>query len=163
FGDSYNASVSGQRDHFVIDDRRHVEADGVTRLRERKLAIRAQRANPGDSATARNGERRLLRTNRVEAAEEAARHVRICIVEDVQRVAGLGLPGEGLDNAVAVEGDEGRVAAQPSHGVLQQQTQVRVARTPEGAIDVAGEIGAARAAALLEDRGRLIGPRRAWK
>ena len=81
----------------------------------------------------------------------------------MQGVARLRLPRERLEQPFSCDRHRRRlVAPHPANRVLEQPAQVRIAGSPERALDVAGEIRHARAAALPQDDGRLVGVRGAW-
>src|SRR5215471_9380542 len=136
---------SGQSDHFVVHDRWKLEAHGSAALLEWQRAPGAQRANALDSLSGSHIELHLLRADGVEATQETARHVRVVVVQDVQGIARLGLPGEDFRHAFTRDRHRlAFVAKRPADGVLDQLAEIGIARAPEGAVNVAGEKGYAR-------------------
>src|SRR5712692_1555234 len=113
--------VSGQRDHFVVANHRHLEVYRPLDLTESKVLSGAQGTDCGNCSARRDFELHALCADCVKPPHEAARHVGIRVVQDVERVARIGLPGEELDHALAR--DARRLAAtgeKPADGVLQQ-------------------------------------------
>src|SRR5437867_10264528 len=76
-----------QRNHLVIDDRWHRKADCRSALLEGNGASGAQCADAGDLPVRGDIEANPLRTDRVKAAQEPARHIRVGVVQDVERIA----------------------------------------------------------------------------
>src|SRR5437667_1814572 len=146
---------------FVVDDRGDFEAHSPVALRKRQVAARAQGPHAGDLLARRNFKLHLLGADRVESPHEAASHIWIVVIQNVQGIARRCFPGEELGHSFPCNRDGlTRIVQQPAHGILDEQAQIRIPRTPERPIDVSREIRHPGFSALPEYRGRLFRARR---
>jgi hypothetical protein len=101
----------------------------------------------------------LLRSDRMSRPHDRAAEGGVGVVHQVDRVARLGLPTIGLDQARPVDGQRRLPSGQPVDGVHEQIAQIVGAATPEAGFDVLGEVDQPRGAAIASDHGRKpLGP-----
>src|SRR5438093_6459008 len=101
---------------FVVDDGGDFEAHSPVALRKRQVAARAQGPHAGDLLARRDFKLHLLGADRVESPHEAASHIWIVVIQNVQGIARRRFPGEELGHSFPCNRDGlTRIAQQPAH------------------------------------------------
>src|ERR1035438_7950477 len=86
----------------------------------------------------------------------------IRIVQHMEREAGFGFIGEGLDESGAMNCRRLFISYQPLHNVLQKLAQVSVTGNPHTALDVTRDIRQTGLSFFPQNDRRNIGVRRRW-
>src|SRR2546425_6461439 len=95
-------------------------------------------------------------------ANKPACHIRVGIIEEVERESAFGLPQENLNHAVPLYFDgTPALTHHPSNRISDEEAEVRVPGTPKSPVNIAGKVGDARPALLRKDSRGLLGSRRA--
>src|SRR6266571_655566 len=95
-------------------------------------------------------------------ANKSACHIRVGIVEKVERKSALRLPQENLNHTVALYLNRALAFAHhPGDRISDEEAEVRVPGTPKSPVNIAGKVGDARPALLRKDSRGLLGSGRA--
>src|SRR3984885_5333445 len=106
--------------YFVFGDAGDCELDSGGGAPEGDFFFGAEKLDALHFAAGRDFETDMLGSDGVEVAIPAAMGVGICVIEDVQGVAGLGFPREGFDQTASFYIHGLRVAQHPANCVVDE-------------------------------------------
>src|SRR5437016_10819278 len=96
------------------------------------------------------------------AANKSACHIRVSIVEKVERKSAFRLPKKDFNHALALYLNRALASTHhPSDRISNEEAEVRVPGTPKSPVNIAGKVGDARPALLRKDNRGLLGSGRA--